>query len=1045
MPKQSRSQEDINREKRVYCFLLQLSNVKNEQGKPAVKDIASKWGYRSKDRAGQKFVERILSNLYDQKDDKPALPSLSLSRLVEILKGIENYWNIEATKEEKENTDSLTSLMPKRLKKIEKIQAIRKYCELSRQEKQKLNLPVDFKTYIQENFIDTEYDYVKISDASTSFPHEKYADDYINIQKQKKDTNLILGTIKGEYFDNLIEEVISDRLFESYTNLSKNQDNLDIHKRFEDWANNKKNQERLKQIKEKVKNEIQIIAVRSGLEIGRYQIYKILYREFNQEFEKAYKKQWEFQLPDKVIKQLTANIIENSRLSENNNISIYFRYLELEKVGPLPFESDEDDNLINEDLSEFDPDKIATKETYSIFKKYHAYKVKVYFRLQYNNGNIDFCEEISGVSSILSLVRKALNRALLWDIPCLGKYFPVMQEVSIEDQLFGRDSLATVLSKSRGRLVEIEDLQYLLKRDKDKFNLDFYVKGLDIVEDRYIGFDVVESIAISGFYARLKLIEKTGIEPNTYLNELKNRIDANKDLSIGKKYLRSYPFSLLAMEKHLNKTILNAYKDKPKWTKTAYKAKLCIIEGYLAEGLVKAVERRLKELESHEQYFSHFLKASYYLCWAEYLFVCHEDEINKTKQEIVKDCQDYLQKAENELRERFLEFFRIGEIAQGNLSPLYHHWTKIYIMRGRLSLYFPRFLSKGVVTNVLPSLVDFGKARVYYAPRGGDSYLCGQASLYQSWCYLMQGYIGSKQKGFDKKTCIDWAKKLIDQALLNYKEISEECYRDYTDNLFSRYYNRFSDLEVEPPPFLHLIPSDQNLPKNENNGNKNNFVKIYSISAELVKRYLEKNKQDEKVIDIFGQHSSLYFFVLGMIRLCDDYPAQSQEDIKKHFKEAYNYFVSSWAIAQGCTELEGTNKLERKCNTLKLDTEDQFPIKDEFNVSKLRSLYFHRISEWMDLGKIFMAVCQVILREDDYINITNHILNEVEDVGIFSKVPSDFEEFASGQEFYNRHLESQFKRIKEYLRYCLKNGSKKSLSEYRDEVVENIFLRLRGD
>ncbi|MGK7884344.1 MAG: hypothetical protein AB4057_06905, partial [Crocosphaera sp.] len=285
-------------------------------------------------------------------------------------------------------------------------------------------------------------------------------------------------------------------------------------------------------------------------------------------------------------------------------------------------------------------------------------------------------------------------------------------------------------------------------------------------------------------------------------------------------------------------------------------------------------------------------------------------------------------------------------------------------------------------------------------------------------------------------------------ALLNYKEISEECYRDYTDNLFSRYYNKFSDLEVEPPPFLHLIPSDQTLPKNENNGNNNNLVKIYSISAELVKRSLEKNNCDQKIIDIFGQHSSLYFFVLGMIRFCDDYSDKSEEDIKKHFQEAYNYFVSSWAIAEGCSQLQGRGKLERRCDTLKLDSNDNLSIddiEDDFNVSKLRTLYFHRISEWMDLGKIFMAVCQVILREYRDNNITNNILNEVEDVGIFSKVPSDFDEFASGQELYNRHLESQFKRIKEYLRDCLKNGSKKSLSEYRDEVVENVFLRLRGD
>ena len=151
--------------------------------------------------------------------------------------------------------------------------------------------------------------------------------------------------------------------------------------------------------------------------------------------------------------------------------------MELGKVGPLPFESDGDDHLINEDLLKYDDDRIARQESYSIFKEYHAYKIKVHFRLKYHDANIDFCEEISGLSSILSLVRQALNRALLWDIPCLSKYFPVMQEVFIEDQLCGGDSIATVFSKSRGRIVEIEDVQYVQERDKDKFNLDLYVEG----------------------------------------------------------------------------------------------------------------------------------------------------------------------------------------------------------------------------------------------------------------------------------------------------------------------------------------------------------------------------------------------------------------------------------------------------------------------------------------------------------------------------------------------------------------------------------------
>lgn len=1079
MPSSSRSQEDIKREERVYRFLLKLSDIKinpDKQNKPEIRDIASKWGFKN-NRTGQKFVERVLSNLYDENEDKPALPSLSLSRLVEILEGIENYWNTEQTTEEKVKTGQKTSLMPKKLSKVDKIRAIRKYCELYREEKQKLNLPVDFKSYIQENFIDSDNNYPELSDRSANLSHQKYVDNYLNIDEDKTEQNLVVGTIQGDYFDNLVEEVIKEQLSEDYLKLSnskkgkntasKGQEKSDSEKLFRDWISDKNNQKIVTELKNKVRDEINVIAVKSGLEIVRHHIVKILQGQCNQAFEEAYQKQWESQLPDKLIKQLTANIIENSRISENNNITISFKYLELKKVGPLPFESEEDNELINDDLLKHDPDKRVTSEAFSIFRKNHAYQIRVYFRLRVNDEKIDFFEEVSGISSILSLIRKALNRALLWDIPCLSQYFPVMQEVFIEDKLFGGDSLATVLSKSRGRLVEIEDVKKLLENDEKKFNLDSYLKGLDIIESKYIGFDLVESIAISGFYDRLKLIEQTGIDPKIYLNQLKKRIEEKKALLEGKKYLRSYPFSLLAMKKHLEKEILVNYKHKTneKWTRIAYRAKLSIIEGYLAEGLVKEAEKLLKELENHEQYFSHFLKASYYLCQAEYMFLCHEDEHRKTKQEIVKDCQDYLQKAENELRQRFLEFFRIGEIAQGNLSPLYHYWTKIYLMRGRLSLYFPRFLSKGSVSNLLPTLVYFGKARVYYAPRGGDSYLCGKVSLYQSWCYLMQGYIGGEAKGFDKKTCIDWAKKLIDHALRNYQGVTEECYRDYTNNLFSEGKDKYSGLSltVQRPPFLNLIPSDKELTwddpnsyksescqnRSEQNNNDDDDVKIFSINSKLIKCSLIKDSS--KSIDIFGQHSSLYFFVLGMLKLCDDYDGKSDEKIKECFEEAYNYFVSSWAIAQGCSQLKKTKngyELNRNCEYLTINNKRVADKK--FNVSKLRSLYFHCISEWMDLGKIFMAVCKVILAEDSESEVandidTNDILSEVEEV--FSKVPEDFieAEFCDEQKFYNRHLQSQFKRIKDYLGNSKRDNKKQSLSQYRDEVVKNIFLRLRGD
>lgn len=1016
-----RDPEDIKREERVYFFLLKLAGIKISPDNPEIEslktlDITRKWGYTGKDAdAGRKFTERVLNGLNKNKEEN--VPPLTLSRLVEILKGL--GVNLD---------NSHDDLLPKVLSKSDKIKAIRKYCELSRQQKKDLGLPVDFQAYIEENFIDLPDDYTISSDQVSDCLEDKYIE--IDKIKETKDQDSVIWTIKKEYLNNLVEEVIKNKF-------SK------------DWLD--KNHKLVEEIQGKVENEITFIAVQSGLEIARYHLPKLLSPQDLSQFDEAYKKQWNYQLPDQWIKQLTSTVIDNKIISDQ--IPIAFRYLEVKKVGPLPFES-VDDHLINEQLLKKDPDSTATKAAFEIFKKNNAYQVTIHFRLKIKKENkeenIDFVEEVSGISSILSLVRKALNRGLLWDISCLNIYFPVMQDVYTEDKLFSGDGLASVWSKSRGRLIKSEDLKYLLENE-EKNDFDSYVEGSDIIQSDYLGFDLIESIAISGFRVRLKLIEQTGIPPENYIKDLKNRIEEQENLIKGKKYLRSYPFSLLIMEKHLNQTILEKYKDRSEWSKIAYEAQLFIIEAYLDEGLVNPARNLLEKLKSHEDNFSHFVKASYYLCQAEYTFLCSEGKKGQ-KQDLINECKDYIEKAEEQLQKRLLEFFRIGEIAQGNLSPLYYYWTKIYIMKARLSLFFPTFLGE-LVNQLFPSLVSFGKARVYYAPREGDSYLCAQVSLYQSWCYLIQAYIGNEPEGFEKDTCIKWAKKLINNGLFNYQETSQECYRDYADNLFSdqKYekdnllYEQYELLEIECPPFLNYSPSGGVKEDNRGNKSKDGTIKIYDIGSELIKaNFVDEEQTSKKPIDLFGQHSSLYFFALGMLKLCDNY--NNEEDAKENLKQSFNYFVCSWAIAQGGSQLGKTSdpvKMNRNFDELKIN---DVKIEDNFNVSKLRGIFFHCVSEWMDLAKIFMAVCKSILGEDEDFQVVQAILTEGgEDV--FSKVPEHFDQVVdvAGQTDYNEHLKLAFKNIKDYLSYYISEKHKnKSLIERRDEVVRAIFIRLRG-
>lgn len=320
----------------------------------------------------------------------------------------------------------------------------------------------------------------------------------------------------------------------------------------------------------------------------------------------------------------------------------------------------------------------------------------------------------------------------------------------------------------------------------------------------------------------------------------------------------------------------------------------------------------------------------------------------------------------------------------------------------------------------------------------------------------MQGYIGLEPQGFQKEECIKWAEKLINHALLCYQEASQEAYQDYTDSLFSYNsdadQNKYPNLIIERPPFLNRVSSDT---YNDYNNSNENSITVFSIDSKLIKRNFINQDQSSQVINLlFGHYSSLYFLALGMFTLCKD---SSEDKIIDNIKEAYHYFVCSWAISEGGAKLKlnpdsDKYNLTRKSKPLTINYNNQkIDIEDKFNVSKLRGLFFHRVSEWMDLGKIFMAVSLCILAEDytfsNWKLTVKAILGEEE--AILSKVPEDFESFAAGQTDYNLHLKSQFKRIKDYLQDYMNNfenrHKKKPIRQRRDEIVQRIFRMLRGD
>jgi hypothetical protein len=801
-------------------------------------------------------------------------------------------------------------------------------------------------------------------------------------------------------------------------------------------------------------------------------------------FDAAFTKKWETSLPDDLIKKLTKLFVSNVRLTDE--FPIYFKYIETEKVRTLPLHVKSEHNnvgLLNKEVWKEDRKSQEVNEGISEFINAlggrYAYRVRVHFYLKFDArheallekyqdfldknfvNELHFFEEVSGASSIISLIRKALNRAILWDVPSLKQYFPVAQEVYIapEGKLYGNDTLATIWSASRVRLVELEDVEKLLNpEDSDKQSgsktIDFnsYINGSDIFQGDSICFDMVEAIAVSGFYARLKTVKEIGVDSKIYLEQLCDRIVAKKNLIKGKKRLWSYPFSLRVMKSYLQETILDKYSTDSKtytkninepWSNLAYEAQLYIIQGYLEEGLTEAAISLLNQLKSHIEHFSHLTRADYYLCKATYHFLSGED-----RETAISQCETFLDKASKELGERSLKFFRIGEFSQANLSPSFSYWAQIYTLKARISVFFPLLIREGINDLIYPiSLLE--KARIS-AARDGNSDYYAKVTLYQSWCYLMHAFIGKNREGeFTQSNCIKWAKRLIDHALLCYSETSQKAYQDYLKDVVF-YQNeqdinrikRFGSIIVPSPPYLHqifnmtLANQTNEVIRCEQTGS-NNPNMVINIDSFLIKRHCDSAG---KIIELFGQHSSIYFFSYGMLKLCGDYRNASETEIIESIKEANKFFICSWAIAEGGASVnEETNTIER--NFQKLPS-------DNYGVSTIRGLYLHRMGELVDLAKIFTIVCKCIISQfqPQSSESWNDIIREMipDEKCVISKIRDEQLEYAKKQKYYNIHLKRHFENIVEYLKSCeLKTFD--SIQNCRKEILIGTFRRLRGE
>jgi hypothetical protein len=861
-------------------------------------------------------------------------------------------------------------------------------------------------------------------------------------------------------------------------------------------------------IQPRLKKYYQHLSTNSEQEIIKDLVDKILREVSRTEFQAGLRqiKTVVEQCPDFVKNNLTSDSISNLFLESLSNsiiknnllgdkFPVYIDYLEIEKVKPLPLKLYRGKTgLINTDFLDDSEDE---NEYYAQgLEKQIAYRVRVYFyvyppenwkpkptleekeisqffKQEESNNRLEFCEEVVGVGSPIAHITTAINRFLFEGIDILKKqgYLPVTQKIVSEDKVIGNTRNSAVWSYSLVKLCKQKDVKNSLK---DEIDYNQIVADQELATGEFYGFDLLESAAKSALHARLRAIEKTGIDSQQYLQQLCERIEEKYILEKAEKWIKFYPFSLRAMQDYLEKKL---FKDKYRnwdernfkevnnnqaWSMVAYEAHLAITQVYLQEGLYRIAKKYLEVIKPHIEdgrLDDKLLVSLYHICLFDYHFYTDLEDEERDHQErgsAIRKAEECLNIAEEYLQEYLKEYAIIGEYSQTNVHPFFYYLSRIYSHRAKIYLFFPYIaqLPSPKTHLLIEPLRLLEKARIY-AARDGDANYYAYWTVYQIWSYLITAYVGDTKllKGqFTRQNCLEWAERLIKNALDCYGERGRKSYQQIKNysgkqtefSISNIVYEQYNDIYVQTiPPIIEIGKGSSHLDEF--------YQKIFQSSQSQQKiiqlpmsalTYLDSNSDNK--IYLFGIHASLLLFGLGLVELCKD---NQEEGLEERILMAMKRFTLGAAIAsEGTVDEKRGEKtyLQRIFTEQKPNKGQKMP--EDFQI---RGLYPHRLTQFTAKGKIFAATCRVILllynyeKYNSYWPEVAYLLNDLHDAQTI--IRSNNPDYSLGQNRYSGHLVQQFKGVKSYLESQKNSGKSGSLEEIRNRIVTDIFKILRGD
>ncbi|MBE9062834.1 hypothetical protein [cf. Phormidesmis sp. LEGE 11477] len=462
------------------------------------------------------------------------------------------------------------------------------------------------------------------------------------------------------------------------------------------------------------------------------------------------------------------------------------------------------------------------------------------------------------------------------------------------------------------------------------------------------------------------------------------------------------------------------------------------------------------------------------------------------------------------------------------LSRVYAHRAKLHIFFPD----YITATGKEPLNKLIEPIKLLESARVYAARDGDAAlyaqWSAYQSWCYIMLAYLTPEKAIPDIDGFSKEDCLDWARRLMKHAENCYSEQGKICYQqiknnggketEYScplpraedrslailddvvkwlrpayDSIATRYvgvmhYEKYGDTFVQVAPLIQELRKEDGTDQKKNQtigGANREFVKLQLdlLKGPLEEDYLEdedtnsSNRSDSTYL--FGMKSGILLFSKGMFFLCKQY--DSEDDFK------YNVRTKSMRMFQYCCAitLDGTRRIEednpswpnwakpghrvfsRSVPDIE-EIDDHSPIDEHWRDRLLQYLYPHRLTQFADLGKIFIVVCRLILIATDPSveeiyssskswNESNKLLKRqidrvrkiVQELRENKDIPFD-DKHARGQKRYNGHLVSHYEALDKYVESFIRALKDKDISNLngihiRDQIVTDVFRIIRGD